>query len=332
MDTEFEFTLSWDPLCYAIDAMNIVKSALQNSVFAGSAPHCMMEQECDNPAQTLSIIACTREELGGVDDSGEESYMSLFEEVTGVSCRRIPLASGNTSHRTADTVAPSTQQGRTGTILSEHLHNSNHDNRPHCSTTSMASLTTAAAKTKVTSVKKTENCSPSLDMSPLDLFMFMRNSGEERGGITSEERPRPIPPSGSDVCVRGEDAPSKHLIPDQEEPSSEKKSSGTRHVEDVTLTGLFLAAYEVVSHHGQMTVDRLNGLGVRLPSNFTQLTGETSKFYLRQQEKVVQTVTEPSSAGDLEESCHLCAMLVVLSTTAECLRETSFSVALSGST
>ena len=66
--------------------MNIVKSALQNSVFAGSAPHCMMEQECDNPAQTLSIIACTREELGGVDDSGEESYMSLFEEVTGKSC------------------------------------------------------------------------------------------------------------------------------------------------------------------------------------------------------------------------------------------------------
>ena len=59
---------------------------------------------------------------------------------------------------------------------------------------------------------------------------------------------------------------------------------------------MFLKAFQTLSHHGQIAMDMLNGLGVRIPPNFTEMSGETSKFYLRQQEKALQNSNTEENA------------------------------------
>ena len=59
----------------------------------------------------------------------------------------------------------------------------------------------------------------------------------------------------------------------------------------VLILGLFLAAFEAVSHQGQIAVDVLKRLGVHVSPDFHQVTSDLSKFYLRQQQKAVQNTT-----------------------------------------
>ena len=111
-------------------------------------------------------------------------------------------------------------------------HNNHHGSRLYAGLSSSSTTTT---KTTTTTTKRTvtvQKCSLSSEMSPLDLFMVMRSSGEEKGEQLSEIVHSPNQGQKSHSNKKKEETF------EQDQPiQSDPKTTGSRVVEDVPLTG-----------------------------------------------------------------------------------------------
>ena len=108
-------------------------------------------------------------------------------------------------------------------------HNNHHGNRLNVGSLTTTTTTTTTTKGTVTVQKG----GLSSEMSPLDLFMIMRSSGEEKGERLSEIVHSP------NQGHKSHSGKKKEETFEQDQPiQSDRKTTGSRVVEDVPLTGM----------------------------------------------------------------------------------------------